>query len=289
MGVRIPALRTNSEGITWHGRRQRREQSIPLDKFYIAHPERHRRHHQRPTRRRQSISSSRPESTTLTEPIRVTHPNTSRHGPRLRYAPSHQRHRRHHHCRRRRHHPRRPAHSMQARELAGSGANWLPKAVTPSHAKNPISLHDVFFRVGGAGPGSAGVNLEVNSNDTIIDHTWIWRADHGIRRRLDHQPQRQRPRRQRQQRHRLRPLRRAPPAISSPVERQRGRTYFYQSEIPYDPPDQQSYTSGIDAKARASTAGRPTKWPTPLPPRSLGSRRLLGLPPSQRRPAHPRH
>jgi hypothetical protein len=27
-----------------------------------------------------------------------------------------------------------------------------------------------------------------------------------------------------------------------------GRTYFYQSEIPYDPPDQQSYTSGLDAK-----------------------------------------
>ncbi len=47
------------------------------------------------------------------------------------------------------------------------------------HAKNPISLHDVFFRVGGAGVGSAGVNLRINSSDTIVDHTWIWRADHG--------------------------------------------------------------------------------------------------------------
>jgi hypothetical protein len=28
--------------------------------------------------------------------------------------------------------------------------------------------------------GRAGrVNLEINSNDTIVDHTWIWRADHG--------------------------------------------------------------------------------------------------------------
>ena len=27
--------------------------------------------------------------------------------------------------------------------------------------------------------GRAKVNLRINSNDTIIDHTWIWRADHG--------------------------------------------------------------------------------------------------------------
>ena len=47
------------------------------------------------------------------------------------------------------------------------------------HAKDPIALHDVFFRVGGAGVGRAKVNLRINSNDTLVDHTWIWRADHG--------------------------------------------------------------------------------------------------------------
>jgi hypothetical protein len=47
------------------------------------------------------------------------------------------------------------------------------------HAKDPITLHDVFFRVGGAGVGRTKVNLKINSNDTIVDHTWIWRADHG--------------------------------------------------------------------------------------------------------------
>ena len=36
-----------------------------------------------------------------------------------------------------------------------------------SHEKKPISLHDVFFRVGGAGVGRAVLNLEINSNDTI--------------------------------------------------------------------------------------------------------------------------
>jgi hypothetical protein len=29
-----------------------------------------------------------------------------------------------------------------------------------------------------------------------------------------------------------------------------GRTYFYQSEIPYDPPDQASYSSGTDEKGK---------------------------------------
>src|SRR6202044_3138471 len=47
------------------------------------------------------------------------------------------------------------------------------------HRENPTCLHDVFFRVGGAGVGRAQVDLEIDSSDTIVDHTWIWRADHG--------------------------------------------------------------------------------------------------------------
>lgn len=46
-------------------------------------------------------------------------------------------------------------------------------------ADNPISLHDVFFRIGGAGAGKATVSLVVNSDNTILDHLWVWRADHG--------------------------------------------------------------------------------------------------------------
>jgi len=37
----------------------------------------------------------------------------------------------------------------------------------------------VFFRVGGENAGKATASLIVNSNDTIIDHIWAWRADHG--------------------------------------------------------------------------------------------------------------
>ncbi|OIK00449.1 hypothetical protein BIV25_08280 [Streptomyces sp. MUSC 14] len=31
-----------------------------------------------------------------------------------------------------------------------------------------------------AGPGLATDSVVVNSNDVIIDHTWLWRADHGL-------------------------------------------------------------------------------------------------------------
>ncbi|MGQ4428679.1 sialidase, partial [Streptomyces violaceoruber] len=47
------------------------------------------------------------------------------------------------------------------------------------HAANPTTMQDVFIRVGGAGPGKATDSVVVESDDVIIDHTWIWRADHG--------------------------------------------------------------------------------------------------------------
>jgi F5/8 type C domain len=50
---------------------------------------------------------------------------------------------------------------------------------TTSHASDPVSMQDVFFRVGGQFAGKITTSLIVNSYDTIIDHTWIWRADHG--------------------------------------------------------------------------------------------------------------
>ncbi|MFJ6198145.1 discoidin domain-containing protein [Micromonospora sp. NPDC092111] len=57
-------------------------------------------------------------------------------------------------------------------QVGQSGAN-------ADHAANPISLQDVFLRVGGAGPAAVTNALVVNSNNTIIDHIWAWRADHG--------------------------------------------------------------------------------------------------------------
>jgi hypothetical protein len=120
------------------------------------------------------------------------------------------------------------------------------------HAQNPITLHDLFFRVGGAGVGRTEVNLRINSNDVIVDHTWIWRADHekGVGWALnssanglvvngddvtvyglfvEHHQQ-----------------------FQVLWNGNRGRTYFYQSEIPYDPPDQPSYSSAPGINGWAS-------------------------------------
>jgi Alpha-L-arabinofuranosidase B (ABFB) domain/F5/8 type C domain len=49
-----------------------------------------------------------------------------------------------------------------------------------NHAANPTTVQDVFFRIGGAVAGRSTTSLIVNSDNTIIDHIWAWRADHGI-------------------------------------------------------------------------------------------------------------
>jgi hypothetical protein len=127
-----------------------------------------------------------------------------------------------------------------------------PQGSKASHSQNPISLHDVFFRVGGAGVGRAVVNLRINSNNTIIDHTWIWRADHGAgvgwESNLSSNG--------------LVVNGNDVTAYGLFVEHHQefqvlwngngGRTYFYQSEIPYDPPDQASYSSAQGVNGWAS-------------------------------------
>ena len=45
---------------------------------------------------------------------------------------------------------------------------------------NPTTLSDVYFRVGGPHIGKTDTALEVNSDNVLIDHTWVWRGDHGV-------------------------------------------------------------------------------------------------------------
>ncbi|WP_443071224.1 chitobiase/beta-hexosaminidase C-terminal domain-containing protein [Streptomyces sp. NBC_01476] len=54
-----------------------------------------------------------------------------------------------------------------------------PSGSTASHAANPTTIQDVFFRIGGEHVGKATNSLIVNSSNTVIDHIWAWRADHG--------------------------------------------------------------------------------------------------------------
>jgi hypothetical protein len=246
LSVRVPSLTTNSAGITWHAGTTPGK-SIPIDKFYIAHPGQDTAATMNAELAKGKNLLFTPGNYELKEPIRVARANTVVMG--LGFATL------------------RPVNGTAALTTADADgiivAGLLidagpvnspvllevgPKDSKTNHAKNPISLHDVFFRVGGAGPGSAGVNLLVNSNDTIIDHTWIWRADHGAGAGWTTNPSA----------NGLVVNGNNVTAYGLFVEHHQqyqvlwngngGRTYFYQSEIPYDPPDQASYTSGLDAK-----------------------------------------
>ncbi len=247
--VRIPSLRANSIGITWQGG-ETPGRSIPISAFYIARPG---------VDTAASINAQlasgknllfTPGIYDLASAIRVTRPDTVVLG--LGFATL------------------RPIHGTPAMTTADADGIIIagllidagpiqspvllqvgPDRSRTSHRKNPISLHDVFFRVGGAGVGRTRVNLQINSNDTIVDHTWIWRADHGsgvgwnlntsangmvvngngvtvYGLFVEHHQQ-----------------------FQVLWNGNGGRTYFYQSEIPYDPPDQARYSSapGVDGWA----------------------------------------
>ncbi len=62
----------------------------------------------------------------------------------------------------------------------GQRHHWWFHHHGKSRASDPTTLSDVYFRVGGPHIGSVDTALEVNSDDVLIDHTWVWRADHGV-------------------------------------------------------------------------------------------------------------
>jgi hypothetical protein len=113
-----------------------------------------------------------------------------------------------------------------------------PMGASAAHGQNPSSLHDISCRVGGATAGQAASCLTINSNDVIADNLWMWRADHGAGANwngnvsanglivngsgvtiyglfVEHFQQYQ-----------------------TLWNGNGGRLYFYQSEMPYDPPAQ---------------------------------------------------
>ena len=57
-----------------------------------------------------------------------------------------------------------------------NGNNGVPN----TNPSNPTTLSDVYFRVGGPHIGKTDIALEVNSDHVLIDHTWVWRGDHGV-------------------------------------------------------------------------------------------------------------
>ncbi|MEU5770715.1 coagulation factor 5/8 type domain-containing protein [Streptomyces asoensis] len=54
-----------------------------------------------------------------------------------------------------------------------------PPGARRDHSADPTTVQDVFVRIGGAGAGRATTSMVINNRHTIVDHTWVWRADHG--------------------------------------------------------------------------------------------------------------
>ncbi len=67
-----------------------------------------------------------------------------------------------------------------ASESSGSERRRVQHSHGWSDPADPTVLHDVYFRIGGPHVGKATVSLEVNSDNTILDDIWAWRADHGV-------------------------------------------------------------------------------------------------------------
>jgi len=253
--VRVPELRHDAVGITWGGREMHSGETpgetIPITRFYIARPDVDTAE----TINAQLVQGKNliltPGIYELTAPIRVERPHTVVLG--LGFATLR---------------PTKGTAALTTADADGIDIAGLlfdagttespvllevgPEGSRARHANDPITLHDVFFRVGGAGVGRTKVNLKINSNDTLVDHTWIWRADHGDGVGWD-----------------LNISENGLVVNGNQVtiyglfveHHQKfqvlwngngGRTYFYQSEIPYDPPNQPSYTSASGVNGWAS-------------------------------------
>lgn len=138
-------------------------------------------------------------------------------------------------------------HTETLLEVGEVGAN-------NSRSTNPATLSDLFFRVGGAKDAATSVDVcvVINGNNVVGDNFWIWRADHwdgvgwnknvcdtGIIVNGDNAA-----------------------FYGLFVEHfqkyqtvwngEGGTTYFYQSELPYDVPDQASWSPDGNVNGYAS-------------------------------------
>lgn len=118
-----------------------------------------------------------------------------------------------------------------------------PVGSTANHSRNPTALFDLSSRIGGAAVGSTQNCFTINSNDVIIDNIWLWRADHGKKDTVGWN---------------VNPADNGLTVNGNRVKAyglfvehfqgyqtlwngEEGEVYFYQSEIPYDVPDQWSW------------------------------------------------
>lgn len=240
--VFVPALHTNTQGISWQNTHLQGE-SLPIDQFYIA---------KAATDTADSINAAlnkgkhlllTPGIYKLDKALQVTRPNTIVLGLGIATLE-----------------PVAGNIAMTVADVDGVKLGGIlfdageknsdtllqvgERRSTVSHAGNPITLQDVFFRVGGAAVGNATHSVIINSNHVIGDNLWVWRGDHGngigwASNKTKHGI-----------------------VVNGDdvtmyglfVEHfhnyqtmwngENGAVYFYQSEAPYDVPDQQGWMNG---------------------------------------------
>lgn len=232
--VFVPGLLRESSGPSWVDGNEQGE-TIPLDRFHIAFPE-----VDDATSINQALASGKhllltPGIYEITETIRVTKPNTVILGlglptlipttGKIALATG----------------------DVPGIKLAGfmvdAGPELSPTLIqigsgkqNPAFSENPVSLHDIYCRVGGAVAGQATATLTINSDYVIGDHFWLWRADHGTGTEWQDG----------QNKHGL-VVNGGHVTIYGLFNEhfqeyqtlwsgEHGRTFFYQSEIPYQPP-----------------------------------------------------
>ncbi len=177
--VFVPALRKNATGISWSENNIGEGTSIDVEKnFYIANPDEDTAdtiNHQLEIGKNIIFQ---PGIYHVDKPIKVDEPNTILLGLGMATII-----------------PDNKEAAIKTADVGGlaicglilDAGNYSETLLTvgeegcnKNHKNNPSVIQDVFYRVGGTGDLGRCTSCEViNSNDVIVDHTWIWRADHG--------------------------------------------------------------------------------------------------------------
>jgi hypothetical protein len=139
-----------------------------------------------------------------------------------------------------------------------------PTRSSADHAANPSFLYDLTVRTAGPAGGRNETGIIINSNHVVMDNVWIWRADHGSGVGWTKNPTK----------HGLVVNGEGVTCYGLFNEHHEqyqtlwngnaGRVYMYQSEMPYDPPDQASWmagrTDGYASYKVADTVTRHEAW-----------------------------
>ncbi|MCX8108616.1 MAG: coagulation factor 5/8 type domain-containing protein [Verrucomicrobiae bacterium] len=240
--VHVPALRTNACGFTWSAG-PTPGTSIPIDHFHVARPER-----DNAATINSALKSGKhllltPGIYRLDETINVSRPGTIVLGlgyPTLEVVNG--------------------TPALTIADVDGVKVGGLLIEAGPvnsevlvqvgepgrkcSHAGDPIFIWDLFCRVGGVHPAKATCMVTINSCDVVGDNFWLWRADHGRGVGWTSNPNK----------HGLIVNGDNVTIYGLFVEHTQeyqtiwngngGRVFFYQSEMPYDPPSQEAWRHG---------------------------------------------